>query len=268
MFRRFGSEVTIVQRRGTLLAREDQEVSEKVAEILEEDGITLVLEAQAKGVRREANGGVELQVETADGLRTVTGSHLLVAVGRTPNSDSLNLPAAGVEVGRGGFIVVNERLETNVPGIFALGDVKGGPVFTHISYDDFRVVRTNLLEDGAAAITDRPVPYTVFIDPQLGRIGLSEREAREKGLDVKVYSMPMSYVARALELDEARGLLKAVVDGETDRILGFAALGIEGGELMAAIEIAMLGGVTASELREGIFAHPTLAESFNNLFAG
>ena len=163
---------------------------------------------------------------------------------------------------------MNERLETKVSGIYALGDVKGGPAFTHISYDDFRIIRTNLLEGGDATITGRLVPYTVFMDPQLGRVGLTEREAREKGLDIRVFTMPMNYVARALEVDESRGFMKAVVDQATDRILGFAALGIEGGELMAMVEVAMMGGVTASTLREAVFAHPTLAESLNNLFAG
>ena len=189
-----------------------------------------------------------------------------MATGRTPNIERLNLAAAGLEVDRGGFIPVNDRLETTVDGIFALGDVKGGPAFTHISYDDYRVIRTNLLEGGSAGIGDRLVPYTIFTDPQLGRIGLTEREARAKGLDVRVFTMPMTYVARALEVDEARGFMKAVVDGKSDRLLGFAALAIDGGELMAMIEVAMLGGVTASTLREAVFAHPTLAESLNNLF--
>ncbi len=145
---------------------------------------------------------------------------------------------------------MNERLETKVSGIYALGDVKGGPAFTHISYDDFRIIRTNLLEGGDATINGRLVPYTVFMDPQLGRVGISEREARDKGLAVKVFTMPMDYVARALEVDESRGFMKAVVDQTTDRILGFTALGIEGGELMAMVEVAMMGGVTASALRE------------------
>jgi pyruvate/2-oxoglutarate dehydrogenase complex dihydrolipoamide dehydrogenase (E3) component len=268
MFRRFGSDVTIVQRRGSLLPREDRDVAGAVAKILEEDGIELVLDAEAQGVAAGPGGGVSLEVMTGTGPRAVTGSHLLIATGRTPNTEALALAAAGLEVDRGGFIPVNDRLETRVGGIYALGDVKGGPAFTHISYDDYRVIRTNLLEGGDATISDRLVPYTVFIDPQLGRVGLTEQEARDKGLAVKVYTMQMDWVARALEVDESRGFMKAVVDQATDRVVGFAALGMEGGELMAAIEVAMLGGVTASTLRDAVFAHPTLAESLNNLFAG
>lgn len=268
MFRRFGSKVTIIQRRDSLLPREDRDVAAAITTILREDGVEVVLGADARSAAAGADGGVSLKIETAAGPRTIAGSHLLVATGRTPNTDSLNLPAAGLEVDRGGYIPVNERLETKVSGIYALGDVKGGPAFTHISYDDFRVIRTNLLEGGDATIADRLVPYTVFLDPQLGRVGLSEQEARGKGFDVKVFTMPMKWVARALEVDESRGFMKAVVDRATDRILGFTALGIDGGELMAIVEVAMLGGVTASTLREAVFAHPTLAESLNNLFAG
>jgi pyruvate/2-oxoglutarate dehydrogenase complex dihydrolipoamide dehydrogenase (E3) component len=268
MFRRFGSEVTIVQRRDSLLPREDPDVAEAIAAILKEDGVELVLGADARSATSGQNGDVSLEVVTASGPRALAGSHLLVATGRTPNTEALNLSAAGLEVDRGGYIPVNERLETKVSGIYALGDVKGGPAFTHISYDDFRIIGANLLEGGDATITDRLVPYTVFMDPQLGRVGLTEREAREKGLDVRVFTMPMNHVARALELDESRGFMKAVIDQATDRIVGFAALGIDGGELMAIIEVAMMGGVTASTLREAVFAHPTLAESLNNLLAG
>jgi pyruvate/2-oxoglutarate dehydrogenase complex dihydrolipoamide dehydrogenase (E3) component len=162
---------------------------------------------------------------------------------------------------------VNECLETNVPGIYALGDVKGGPAFTHISYDDFRILRTNLLEGGDATIADRLVPYTVFIDPQLGRIGLSEQEAQAQDRNFRVAKMPMNYIARALEVDEARGFMKAVVDADTDQILGCAVLGIEGGEIMAMMQIAMMAKLPYTALRDAVFAHPTLAESLNNLFA-
>ncbi|HZY86930.1 MAG TPA: mercuric reductase, partial [Gemmataceae bacterium] len=156
--------------------------------------------------------------------------------------------------------------ETNVPGVWAVGDVKGGPAFTHISYDDFRILRTNLLQGGSATTAGRLVPYTVFTDPQLGRVGLSEAEAREQGRKVRVARMPMSYVARALEVDESRGLMKAVVDADGGQILGFAVLGIEGGELMAVVETAMMGRLPYTVLRDAVFAHPTLAESLNNLF--
>ncbi|HKZ27272.1 MAG TPA: mercuric reductase [Rubrobacteraceae bacterium] len=267
MFRRFGSEVTIVQRGEQLLAREDVDVAEAVAEVLREDGIEVLLETEALRAEQTDDGGVGLTVRTPDEERTLSSSHMLVAIGRPPNTDLLNLEAAGVETDKRGFVEVNEQLETNVPGIYALGDAKGGPAFTHISYDDFRIISANLLEDSNASTADRLVPYTVFIDPQLGRVGLSEREAREGDLDVRVARMPMSHVARALEVDEPRGFMKAVVDAETGQILGCAILGIEGGEIMSMIQIAMMGGVPYTALRDGVFAHPTLAESLNKLFA-
>jgi pyruvate/2-oxoglutarate dehydrogenase complex dihydrolipoamide dehydrogenase (E3) component len=197
----------------------------------------------------------------------VRGSHLLVAVGRTPNSDRLNLEATGLEADERGFIPVNDRLETSVPGIYALGDITGGPAFTHISYDDYRILRSNLLEGGDATTRDRLVPYTVFIDPQLGRVGMTEEQARAAGRDYAVATMPMGHVARALEVDETRGLMKVVVDKATQQILGCAILGIEGGEIMSMIEIAMMGKLPYPALREAVFAHPTLAEALNNLFA-
>ena len=267
MFRRFGSQVTIIQRGSHLLAREDNDVADAVADIMREDGITVLLETTPVRASQDKDGPIRLTVRTPEGERTLTGSHLLVATGRTPNSDWLNLAAAGVQTDKGGFIHVNERLETNVPGIYVLGDIKGGPAFTHISYDDFRIIRTNLLEHGNATIRDRLVPYTVFIDPQLGRVGLSETDARKSGHTIKVAKMPMNYVARALEIDESRGFMKAIVDAGTGHILGCAILGIEGGEIMAMLEIAMMGKLSYTVLRDAIFAHPTLAESLNNLFS-
>jgi len=267
MFRRFGSQVTIVQRGAQLLAREDSDVAEEVAKILREDGIEILLEATALHAEQGTSGKIQLTVGTPAAERTLTGSHLLVAAGRVPNTDWLNLAAIGVKTDKRGYIQVNEWLETNVPGIYALGDVKGGPAFTHISYDDFRIIRTNLLEGGDVTIKDRLVPYTIFIDPQLGRVGLSETEARAQGRNIKVAKMPMNYVARALEVDESRGFMKAVVDADTSQILGCAVLGIEGGEMMAMLEIAMMGKVPYTVLRDAIFAHPTLAESLNNLFS-
>lgn len=189
-----------------------------------------------------------------------------MATGRAPDTQSLDLAAAGIEVDHAGFIKVDDRLETNVEGVYAMGDVKPGPAFTHISYDDFRVIRANLIENGKASIRDRIVPYVVFIDPQLGRVGMSETEARAAGRKVKVAKMPMSYVARALEVDETRGFMKAIVDAESKQILGAAILGIEGGELMSVVQLAMMGKLPYPALREGVFAHPTLAESLNNLF--
>jgi pyruvate/2-oxoglutarate dehydrogenase complex dihydrolipoamide dehydrogenase (E3) component len=265
MFRRFGARVTVIQRGARLLAREDADVADEVAKILREDGVDILLEASP--ARVVANGaGFDLTVKTLSGERVITGSHILAAAGRSPNTETLNLEAAGVRTEKGGFIAVNERLETSAPGIWALGDVKGGPAFTHISYDDFRIVRANLLEGGSRTHHDRHVPYTVFIDPQLGRVGLGEEEARAAGRNIKVAKMPISYIARAAEVDETRGFMKAVVDAESGHILGCAILGIEGGELMAMIEIAMLGHVHYTTLRDAVFAHPTLAESLNNLF--
>jgi len=266
MFRRFGSRVTLVQRSSQLLGREDQDVAEAVTAILREHGVAVVLDALALRVRRSRHE-VELDVKTGDGERTLRGTHLLVATGRTPNVERLGLEDAGIEVDKRGFIKVNEHLETNVPGVYALGEVNGGPAFTHMAYDDFRIIRRNLLEGNPTTIPGRLVPYTMFIDPQLARVGLSEQEARKQGRDIRVATMPMSYVARALEVDEPRGFMKAVVDAHSKQILGFTILGLEGGELMAMVEIAMLGKLPYTVLQDAIFAHPTLAESLNNLFA-
>ena len=267
MFRRFGSQVTVIQRGANLLAREDTDVAMEVAKIMREDGLEVLLETKPMSVKQLSEGNIQLMVQTKTGERILNGSHLLMAAGRVPNSDWLNLDAAGIQTDKRGFIQVNERLETNVPGIYGLGDMKGGPAFTHISYDDFRIIRTNLLEKGNASIHERLVPYTVFIDPQLGRIGLSETDARAQGRNIKVATLPMNYVARALEMDESRGFMKAVVDADTGQILGAAVLGIEGGEIMAILEVAMIGKVPYTVLRDGVFAHPTLAESLNNLFS-
>lgn len=267
MFRRFGSRVTIVQRGERLLAREDADIADAVADILREDGIDVLLNSAAQRVARTTDGTVQLTVTTPEGERTLNGSHLLVAVGRTPNSDRLNLAAAGIAADKRGNIIADEHLATNVPGIYVIGDIKGGPAFTHISYDDYRILKANLIDGGDRTTAGRLVPYTVFIDPQLGRVGLGEDEARAAGRDVKVATLPMASVARAIEVDETRGLMKAVVDTESKQILGFTMLGIEGGEVMSAVQMAMLGGLPYTALRDGVFAHPTLAESLNNLFS-
>jgi pyruvate/2-oxoglutarate dehydrogenase complex dihydrolipoamide dehydrogenase (E3) component len=189
-----------------------------------------------------------------------------VAAGRVPNTDRLNLRAAGIQVSERGFIPANERLETIVPGVYALGDVNGGPAFTHISYDDYRVIRAELLGGAETTASRHLVPYVLFVDPQLGRVGLTEKEARAQGLRYRVAKIPMSWVARGLEMDEARGLMKAIVDADTDQILGAAVLGIEGGEVMSVVQMAMMGGIPYTTLRDGVFAHPTLAEALNTLF--
>ena len=267
MFRRFGSRVTVVQRGAQLLPLEDEDIAAGVLEILRQDGVEVLLRSSARRAEAADGGGVRLVVDTADGERTLEGSHVLRAAGRVPNTDRLGLDAAGIVTDSRGYVRVNARLETNVPGVYALGDVKGGPAFTHISYDDFRIIRTNLLQGGHATTEGRLVPYTVFMDPQLGRVGLSEREARAEGRAYRLARIPMSYVARALEMDESRGVMKALVDPDSGHILGAAVLGIEGGELMAMLQLAMMGNVPYDTLRDAVFAHPTLAESLNTLFS-
>src|SRR6266567_406062 len=207
MFRRFGSQVSVVQRGPRLLAREDGDVADAVADIMREDGIGVFLSTEASRVE-QGEHGVRVWIKNADGEQALEGSHLLLAVGRTPNTDSLNLSATGLETDRSGFLPTNERLETGVPGIYALGDVKGGPAFTHISYDDFRIIKTNLIDGGHATIRDRMVPYTVYTDPQLGRIGLTEDEAQSRAQGARVAKMKMTHVARAQEVDETRGFIK------------------------------------------------------------
>jgi pyruvate/2-oxoglutarate dehydrogenase complex dihydrolipoamide dehydrogenase (E3) component len=265
LFRRLGSRVTIVHSREQLLVGEDADVAEEVLAILMQDGIEVQLSSKTERVAK-SRGGIQLTVGLGKEPRVVEGSHLLIATGRTPNTDSLNVGAAGIATDQRGFIRVNAKLETNVQGIYALGDIKGGPAFTHISYDDFRILRANLIEKGSATTENRMVPYAIFIDPQLGRVGITESEAHAQKRKYRVAKMPMNYVARALEVDESRGFLKAIVDNESDQILGAAVLGIEGGEIMAMLQLAMMGRLPFTTLREAIFAHPTLAESLNNLF--
>jgi pyruvate/2-oxoglutarate dehydrogenase complex dihydrolipoamide dehydrogenase (E3) component len=266
MFRRFGSEVTIVQRSDQLLTHEDEDVASEVASILSEDGITVHLNATGTGVEQDDDGKIQLHVRQDEERLDLQGTHLLLAVGRVPNTEALDLDAASIETTDRGYIKVNERLETNVPGVYALGDVKGGPAFTHISYDDFRIARTNLLDGGDATITDRLVPYTIFMDPQLGGVGLTERQANQEGRKIKVAKMPMSHVARAIETNEPRGLMKVIVNAQTDRILGASILGVEGGEVMSVLQMAIWNDIPYTQLRDAVFAHPTLTESLNNLF--
>ena len=266
MFRRFGSRVTIVQSGPRLLGREDADITDAMAKIFADDGMELLFNAKTERVSGGA-GRIKIDVAMSGQTKTFEGSHLLVATGRIPNSDTLNPAAAGIATDERGFIRANNRLETNVPGIWVLGDIKGGPAFTHISYDDFRIIKWNVIEKKNVTTDGRLVPYTVFSDPQLGRVGVSEEEARRSGKKIRVFTMPMTSVARALEMDESRGFMKAIVDEVSGQILGAAVLGIEGGETMALFEMAMMGKVPYTALRDGIFAHPTLAESLNNLFA-
>ncbi|HEY2061614.1 MAG TPA: mercuric reductase [Amycolatopsis sp.] len=267
MFRRFGSEVTIVQHGPRLMRAEDDDVSDAVAGILRGEGITVLTSATPVRVEPAGEGRLRLTVRTEDGERQLEGSHLLSAIGRIPNTEALTLGEAGIGLDERGFIEVDEHLETTVPGVYAMGDITGGASFTHSSYDDYRVLRAQLLKGEKASTRDRLVPHAVFIDPQLGRVGLTEREALARGREIRVAKLPMNAVVRALETGETRGFMKAVVDADTGEILGFAVLGSEGGEIMTMVQVAMLGKLTATDLANAIFTHPLLAEGLNTLFS-
>jgi pyruvate/2-oxoglutarate dehydrogenase complex dihydrolipoamide dehydrogenase (E3) component len=261
MFRRFGSRVTVVHSAEQILPREDTDLARELQQTLEAEGIRFVLKARTTRVERD-NGQVILRLEDGDGAESVRGSHLLVATGRRPNTDDLGLETTGVQTTPQGFIRVNSRLETNVPGIWALGDVNGGPAFTHIAYNDYQIVYANLIEGKDLTTANRLVPYAVFTDPQLGRVGLTEKEARATGRRLKIGKIPMARLARAVERDETAGLMKLVVDAETDRILGAAILSSEGGELVQILEFVMLAGAPYTLLKGAVYIHPTLAEGF------
>lgn len=267
MFRRFGSEVTVVQSAARLLMLEDDDVSDEVATILREDGISVLTSSTPVRAEPGEGGGVRLIVRTEDGEEQLEGSHLLAAIGRIPNTDALAAEAAGIRLDDRGFVQVDEYLETSVPGVYAMGDVKGGPAFTHLSYDDYRVLHANLVKDEKVSTRDRIVPYAVFIDPQLGRVGVTEREARAQGRAIRVAKLPMNAVIRAIETGETRGFMKAIVDADSGQLLGCAVLGSEGGEIMSIIQVAMLGELTHAAMAAAIFTHPLLAEGLNSLFA-
>jgi len=264
MFLRFGSRVTVIHRGSEILTREDSDVAGELQKTLEAEGMRFVLNARTTRVAGK-NGRIALSVETGNGSQTLTGSHLLMATGRRPNTDDLGLDTAGVEMDKRGYIKANGRLETNVPGIWALGDVKGGPAFTHISYDDYQIVYGNLFEGKNLTTENRLVPYSVFTDPQLGRVGMTEKEARATGRKLKVGKIPMAWVARAIERDETAGLMKLIVDAETNHILGAAILATEGGELIQVLSALMLAGAPYTILKGAIYIHPTLAEGFFSL---
>ncbi len=266
MFHRFGSKVTIIESGKQILSKEDKDVAEKIHKILAEEGIEFHLDAEIEKVVKEKSG-VMLSVKIEGKTQKLSGSHLLVAVGTTPNVKALKLAAADIKTDKKDTIEVDKYLETSQKGVFAVGDVKGGPEFTHISYDDYRILLERFLEDKKRSIEDRLVPYTVFTDPQLGRVGLSEKEAEKQKIKVKIAQMPMDKVARANETSHPKGLMKVLIDAKNDQILGAAILGMEGGEIMAMLQIAMMGKLKYQQLRDGVFAHPTLAESLNNLFA-
>lgn len=265
MFRRFGSKVTVIQAGSQLLRAEDPDVAAEVTKILREDGVEILLNARTQRAAL-VNGVMTLTVMVEGKEQTVEGTDLLVATGRIPNTGALNPAAAGIATDQRGFIRANDRLETTAPGVWVIGDVKGGPQFTHISYDDYRILKANLFDGGNRTVSDRMVPYTVFMDPQLGRVGMTETEAKNSGKKIRVARMPMTYVARALEMDESRGLMKAIVDADTEEILGVTVLGIEGGEVMTVFQMAMMGHLKWSVLQAAVVAHPTLSESINNLF--
>ncbi len=266
MFSRFGSKITILEKGKTIMSKEDADVSETVTQFLTEEGLEILSGIEINKIEKSPEGKITLTIKKDNQQQQITASHLLIAVGRSPQTKTLDLEKTGVEVDEKGFIKVNDKLETTAPGIYALGDVKPGPAFTHIAYNDHLVVLKNLLENANVSIKGRPVPYCMFTDPQLGRIGLSENEARKQGLDILVAKLPMEKVARAVETNETKGFMKAVVDAKTNQVLGATVLGYEGGEVMAVLQMAMQGKITAHELRENIFAHPTMSESINNLF--
>ncbi len=266
MFSRFGSKITILEKSKTIMSKEDADVSETVTQFLTEEGLEILSGIEINKIEKSPEGKITLTIKKDNQQQQITASHLLIAVGRSPQTKTLDLEKTGVEVDEKGFIKVNDKLETTAPGIYALGDVKPGPAFTHIAYNDHLVVLKNLLENANVSIKGRPVPYCMFTDPQLGHIGLSENEARKQGLDILVAKLPMEKVARAVETNETKGFMKAVVDAKTNQVLGATVLGYEGGEVMAVLQMAMQGKITAHELRENIFAHPTMSESINNLF--
>ncbi|HEX9463595.1 MAG TPA: FAD-dependent oxidoreductase [Alphaproteobacteria bacterium] len=265
-FRRFGSRVTVVEFGRQLMAREDPDVAEAVRALFAEDGIDVVLGAETRAVEGRSGDQVHLRVRTAAGERVIDGSDVLVAAGRAPNTKGIGLELAGVECGPHGYVTVNERLETTAPGIWAMGECAGSPQFTHAAFDDFRVVRDNLA--GRERTTHgRLVPYCVFIDPELARVGLSESEAGQAERDVRVVTLPMAAVLRARAIGEMRGFMKALLDAHSDRILGFTMLGPEAGEVVAVVQTAMLAGLPYTGLRDAIYTHPTMAEGLNVLFA-
>jgi len=266
VFRRLRSRVTIVQREPHLLPAEDTDVSEAIEAIFREDGIDVVPNAKVTAAGGRSGDRVHLRVREPGGERTVEGSDLLVAVGRVPMTHDIGLSSAGIELDARGFIRVNERLETTAPSTWALGDCAGSPQQTHVSLDDYRVVKANVFGAGGRITSERLIPHTVFIDPELGRVGLTQREAHERGLVTKVAKVPTSGVLRARALGKTRGFLKAIVDARSDQILGFAMLGAEAGEVTAVVHIAMLGKLPFTALRDAVLAHPTMAEGLNSVF--
>jgi pyruvate/2-oxoglutarate dehydrogenase complex dihydrolipoamide dehydrogenase (E3) component len=264
--RRFGSKVSLIERSEQLVSREDDDVSGALAGMLRDEGVEIFLNAKAKRVSGRSGDAVQIVIEQNGIEKTLEGSHLLIATGRKPNTEGIGLDLAGVEVTERGYIKVNERLQTTAPGVWAIGEVAGSPQFTHISIDDFRVVRDNL-RGGNHVTTGRQVPFCLFTDPEFARIGLSEKEAKAQGIAYRLFKIPMEAVLRARTLGETRGFLKALVENDGERILGFAAVGTGAGETMSSVQIAMIGTLPYTALRDAILTHPTLAEGLEPLFS-
>ncbi|MCC5652624.1 mercuric reductase [Nostoc sp. XA013] len=266
MFRRFGSGVTVVGQSEQILSQQDPDIAGAVQRLLEQDGIEFLLKTKVLRVVRTGNETI-LQIQVGDREITLQGSHLLVAVGRAPNTDSLNLAAAGVAIDTRGFIQVNDRLETNIPGIWALGDINGGPQYTHISLDDYRIIKANLIDGSNRSTGDRLVPSCLFIDPELAHVGLTETEAQQQGYAIRVAKVDASAVPRARTLGQTDGLLKAIVDTDTGRILGCSLLCHEAGEVISTVQMVMQAQMPYTVLRDGILTHPTMTEGLNILFS-
>ncbi len=264
IFRRLGSRVTVLLRGDRFLPREDEDIAAALKQILEDEGIVFRSNAKIQSVKQNE---AEQIVATLEGDDPIQCSHLMIAIGRTPNTDNLNLGAAGIATDERGNIRVNDSLQTNVPNVWAIGDCNGGPLFTHVSWDDFRIIRDNVLHAAGRTTAGRLVPYTLFVDPELGRVGLTEQEARKKGFNVLVAKLPASKVPRSNTSGEVKGMLKAVIDKDTRQILGCSLLCHSAGEVMSVVQVAMLGRLPYTAVRDTIFTHPTMAESLNLLLA-
>jgi len=265
-YRRFGSRVTVIGRGSQLLAREDPDIAGEIRRILAAEDIEFVLGADVIRVEGRSGDGVRLRARTGGDERTIAGTDILVATGRTPNTADIGLETAGVELDARGYVKVNDRLETTAPGVWAIGECAGSPQFTHVSVDDFRIIRENLA-GGNRSTRDRLIPFNLFTDPPLARIGMTEDEARQRGFAVRVAKLPISTVLRAHTTGETAGFMKVLVEASGDRTLGFTMIGTEAGEVLAAVQTAMLGGLSYTVLRDAILAHPTMAEGLNSLFA-
>lgn len=265
-YRRFGSRVTVVEPGQRLMSREDADVSEEMLQVLSNEDIQIVLQARPVNVEGQSGKSVLVTVETPSGQQVIEGSDMLVAVGRTPNTSGIGLEKAGVELDGRGYIRVNERLETSVPGMWAIGEAAGSPQFTHVSVDDFRIVRDNLA-GGNRSTADRLIPYVMFTDPPLARVGLSEAEAERQGISVRVARLPMNAVLRTEATDEKQGFMKVLVSSQDDRILGFTMIGSEAGEVMAAMQTAIMAGLPYQKLRDAVITHLTMAEGFGPLLS-